>query len=330
MSVKKGIPQTITIENLPADILLAGENYKVYVRGESAASGKVLFENEGRVRCSAKALSIFVQTDKAIYKPGSTVNYRVVVVNPDLSPTSGEVAIKISDPNRNTIAQVLGAKLSRGVYTGQLELSSEPPLGAWIVHVEMRNGMKFEKEFTVDKYVLPKFDVNVKLPNFITVNDDLSVLVDAKYTYGKGVAGKAKVTLVGAANTNRNFGNLKKSPHLFQKLPFPTWVPRPFVLNDDGSIEKDVGVIERTVALNNLGEATVLFTNDELKGRKLITDYGGSTIQVLATVTESLTDVQRNGSAEVVAYQHDVKLELEKHGDNFKPGLRYSVIGWWE
>ena len=45
------------------------------------------FKNITALRFEPKSYSVFIETDRAIYKPGDLVQFRVIVVNPNLRPS---------------------------------------------------------------------------------------------------------------------------------------------------------------------------------------------------------------------------------------------------
>jgi hypothetical protein len=71
-----------------------------------------------------------------------------------LSPYTEPVSLYIEDPNQNRIADIPKIELKKGVYSGELTLSSEPPLGIWHIFVTTKSGQKFSKEFTVERYII--------------------------------------------------------------------------------------------------------------------------------------------------------------------------------
>lgn len=87
-------PQETRIMNLEIGEWSKG-NYKLTVRGSSP---EIRFTNETTLGFEPKAYSIFVQTDKAIYKPGQLIRFRAIIVNPSLIPNmpgSLDIYIKV-------------------------------------------------------------------------------------------------------------------------------------------------------------------------------------------------------------------------------------------
>ncbi|XP_068826055.1 alpha-1-macroglobulin-like [Capricornis sumatraensis] len=140
---------------------------------------------------------VFVQTDKPIYKPGQTVNFRIVSVDVNFHPLNETFPmVYIENPKRNRIFQWPSFKLQGGLSQLSFPLSVEPALGPYKVVLLKESRKKIEHSFEVDEYVLPKFEVQVKMPKKISfLEDEFEVSVCSLYTYGKPVRGLVTINV---------------------------------------------------------------------------------------------------------------------------------------
>ncbi|XP_053896357.1 alpha-2-macroglobulin-like isoform X2 [Malaclemys terrapin pileata] len=138
---------------------------------------------------------VFVQTDKPVYKPGQTVLFRIVSLDEDFRPLNEKFALVfIKDPQKNRVYQWREVELNGGLTQLSFPLTSEPIQGTYNVVVQKESGTNLEHSFTVEEYVLPKYEVSVKLPKKITIqNEELKVAVCGLYTYGTPVPGLVNV-----------------------------------------------------------------------------------------------------------------------------------------
>nr|XP_023396481.1 complement C3-like [Loxodonta africana] len=142
---------------------------------------------------------LFIQTDKTIYTPGSTVLYRVYTVDHQLLPVGRTVIITIETPDGVPIKK---DSLSSHNQFGILSLSWNIPelvnMGQWKIqaHFEDSPQQVFSTEFEVKEYVLPSFEVEVEpTEKFYYIHDPkgLEVTITARFLYGKNVDGMAFV-----------------------------------------------------------------------------------------------------------------------------------------
>uniref|UniRef100_A0A8C9MET8 Alpha-2-macroglobulin-like n=1 Tax=Serinus canaria TaxID=9135 RepID=A0A8C9MET8_SERCA len=132
---------------------------------------------------------VFIQTDKPIYKPGQTVLFRIVALDEEFRPVN-EMVSMILDPKKNRLYQWTNAELEMGFIQLFFNLTSEPIQGTYTVVAQKASGKKVQQSFSVEEYVLPKFEVTVKMPKVISILDEeLKVTVCGLYTFGKPVPG---------------------------------------------------------------------------------------------------------------------------------------------
>ncbi|GFO10653.1 Cd109 antigen-like [Plakobranchus ocellatus] len=283
-----GQPGTLSIK-IPKS--LTGTGFSLDVEG----SGGLTFKNSTTLGYTQKELSLFIQTDKGIYKAGDTVNFRVFGMYSDLKPYLDPIDIEIFDKDSNKIKQWLQVKPKDGVITQMLKLSSQPPLGDWKISAKASRTTT-HKTFAVAEYVLPKFEVSVELPSYVlTTEADFTATIKAKYTYGKPVKGTAEIAV-----------------SFIQSWRYPRYLDRAQPVTTFIQVPVD-GEAKVTVPLANLKSLDGYLDRDILI--------------VSANVTESLTGNVMSGNSTVTMYDRGVKLEFpESNPKTFRPGLEYTAL----
>ncbi|EDK99895.1 cDNA sequence BC048546, isoform CRA_c, partial [Mus musculus] len=151
--------------------------------------GNTLKISERRsVAIAAEENATFVQTDTPVHKPGDIVHFRVVTLNIWLKPVDD------LDPQSNVIFQWINVTTFRNITQLSFQLTLEPILGDYTIVIKTQSGMTVMDHFTVNRDVLPKFEVELTAPETITIADSQFQMVTcAKYTYGQPVQGKAQI-----------------------------------------------------------------------------------------------------------------------------------------
>ncbi|XP_029769454.1 complement C3-like, partial [Terrapene carolina triunguis] len=142
---------------------------------------------------------IFIQTDKTIYTPGSTVLYRIFTVGHKLEPVSKGVIVEFETPESIIVKQIpISAHFKSGISSLSHNLPEIISLGTWKITARYEDSPQqtFSAQFDVREDVLPSFEVILEPSEkflYIDGNEDFRVSITARYLYGKKLDGNAFV-----------------------------------------------------------------------------------------------------------------------------------------
>ncbi|KAG8551759.1 hypothetical protein GDO81_004248 [Engystomops pustulosus] len=137
-----------------------------------------------------------IQLDKFNYKPGDIVRFRMISMNVKFHAIDHTFpVVQITDPNKHRIAQWLNVTTENGFAEMSFHLADEVMLGDYEISLHSFYPA-CRKRFTVEEYVLKRFEVNINAPSVIAVTDkSLHLETCGRYTYGKPVEGSMDISI---------------------------------------------------------------------------------------------------------------------------------------
>ena len=137
--------------------------------------------------------ALFLETDKPIYKPGQKIHARVLMMDPELKPLSGEITLEVQDAKGIKVFKQQAMADDFGMAELEMPLSTEPNLGVW--KLTARSGdQTTQLDVRVEEYVLPKYEITVKTPkDWVLANEPVKGTVSAEYSFGKPVRGEVEI-----------------------------------------------------------------------------------------------------------------------------------------
>ncbi|XP_075798662.1 complement C3-like [Microtus pennsylvanicus] len=243
---------------------------------------------------------LFIQTDKTIYTPGSTVLYRIFTVDDELLPVARTVVITIETPDGVPIKRdTLSSQNQYGILPFSWNIPELVNMGQWKIRAFYEHAPQqiFTAQFEVKEYVLPSFEVLVNLEKPFYYIDDpkgLEVSISARFLYGKNVDGMAFV-IFGVQDGDRKFS-------LSQSLQR--------VVIDNGWGE---AVLQRQTLLDGVRPSNA----DALVGKSLYVS-----VTVILNSGSDMVEAERSGIAIVTSpYQ----IHFTKTPKFFKPAMPFDI-----
>ncbi|XP_044110352.1 complement C3 [Neovison vison] len=181
---------------IPNNKDLISEKGKSFVTVQAAFGATVV---EKVVLVSPQSGYLFIQTDKTIYTPGSTVHYRIFTVDNNLLPVGRSVIIDIQTPDGVPIKRDSLSSLNQaGILSKSWNIPELVNMGQWRIQVHYEDAPQqvFSAEFEVKEYVLPSFEVHLEPEEkfyYIDNQNGMTVTITARFLYGKNVDGVAFV-----------------------------------------------------------------------------------------------------------------------------------------
>ncbi len=139
---------------------------------------------------------VMLTTDKPVYQPGQTIHLRSLSLKkPSLKPIAGEeVVFSIRDPKGNLIFKQRDVTSQYGIAATDCPLATQLLEGEYRIECQVGE-TKSESTVRVQKYVLPKFKLDVTLDKaFYAPAELVQGKVRANYFFGQPVTG-GKVTI---------------------------------------------------------------------------------------------------------------------------------------
>lgn len=243
------------------------------------------FEDKAAVKV-VKSFLTFIETDKPIYKPGQTMQMRVVTLDTELKPRSELVTVEVLDAKGIKIFRRNAETDDFGMASLELPISTEPNLGVWKIKV-VTEDTKSEIDVRVEKYVLPKYEVNLELPKqWFLVNEPIIGTISANYSFGKPVQGEIEITAL------RYVGDWEEYARFTKAIDGETDFELPAA-----------GYVAGVPSAQGMGNVRL-----EITIREKATGYEESTSQLL-TITES-----------------PVNIQIIPESSVFKPGLPFTFM----
>ncbi len=263
--------------NLDIPLVDPGD-YEVRVKGSG-------FDDRASVKVE-KSFLVFLETDKPIYKPGQTVHMRVFTLNGELRPVSETVTIEVLDAKGIKVFRQVVTSDDYGMASLDLPVSQEPNLGAWKITAETDGG-KTQLDITIEKYVLPKYEVKVELPKeWFLVDEPITGTIKAEYSFGKPVSGELEI---------------KASKYVGEWEAYAT-----FTQEIDGETQFELpaaGYVAGVPAAGGMGN-----------------------VRLDVTVTEKATGYQEKTSQLITIAQTPLNIQLIPESSAFKPGLPFNIL----